>query len=125
LDGINFIDKTILFIYNSHFNFNGDLDSADRHHSIIGKLRQFSEPRNKLLHGHSISTIFHQETSRHSDTRNIITQDRMNNQIDLYKSIMTGLKFYFDCLQSSFSVSGKDTIKREYLDVEFLNINNE
>ncbi len=123
LDGINFIDKTILFIYNSHFNFNGDVDSADRYHSIIGQLRQFSEPRNKLLHGHSISTIFHQDTNRHSDTRNIITRERMNSQISLYKSVMDGLKFYFDCLRSSFSVSGKDTIKREYLDDGFLNIN--
>ena len=124
LDGINFIDKTILFIYNSHFNFSGNLDDADRYHSIIGQLRQFSEPRNKLLHGHSISTIFHQDINRHSDTRNIITQDRMNNQINLYKNIMTGLKFYFDCLQSSFSASGKDSIKREYLDDEFLNADN-
>jgi len=122
LDGINFIDKTILFIYNSHFNFNGDLDSADRYHAVIGQLRQFSEPRNKLLHGHSISTIFHQDTNRHSDTRNIITRERMNNQIRLYKSIMEGLKFYFDCLQSSFSDSGKNTIKMEYLDDAFLNI---
>jgi hypothetical protein len=125
LDGINFIDKTILFIYNSHFNFNGNLDNADRYHSVIGQLRQFSEPRNKLLHGHSISTIFHQDTNRHSDTRNMITQEKMNNQINLYKNIMDGLKFYFDCLQSSFSVSGKDSVKREYLDYEFLIVNND
>jgi len=124
LDGINFIDKTILFIYNSHFNFNGDLDNADRYHSIIGQLRQFSEPRNKLLHGHSISTLFHQDTNRHSETRNIITRERMNNQINLYKNIMNGLKFYFDCLQSSFSTSGKDSIKSEYLDDAFLEIDN-
>lgn len=124
LDGINFIDKTILFIYNSHFNFNGALDSADRYHSIIGQLRQFSEPRNKLLHGHSISTIFRQDTNRHSDTRNIISQERMNNQISLYKNVMNGLKFYFDCLQSSFSTSGKNSIKNEYLDDAFLDVSN-
>jgi hypothetical protein len=124
LDGISFIDKAILFIYNSHFDFNGNLHDADKYHSVIGQLRNFSGPRNKLLHGHSISTIFGQNgENSHSETRGIITLDKMEEQVDLYRKIMEGLRFYFDCLKSSYTPSGKESIKRSYLDDSFLNKN--
>src|ERR1035437_9876343 len=56
LDNINFIDKIVMFIYYSKFNFT-DIDKATEYHKLIKKLRSFSEMRNKLLHGHSIMEV--------------------------------------------------------------------
>ncbi len=122
IDEINFISKATLFIYNSRFNFEGNISDADRHHNIIKLLKVFSEPRNKLLHGHSISTIFDERGSRQSGARIIISKKKMKDQIVLFQKIMEGLNFYFNCLQSNFSPSAKETLKNSYLDDSFLNL---
>jgi hypothetical protein len=121
LDNINFIDKVILFIYNSKFNFNGNINDADKYHAIIGKMRDFSAVRNKLLHGHSISTLYENGNSRQSNLRRLITPQNVSLQMDKFIFIMEGMRFYFSCLKSTYTESGKESLKNEYLNCDFLN----
>ena len=80
-----------------------------------------TELRNKLLHGHSISTLYENGNSRQSDLRNHINPQKVEEQIDKFIFIMEGMRFYFDCLISTYTESGKENFKKEYLDYEFLN----
>lgn len=120
IDKINFIDKTVLFIYNSKFNFGDNLDKANEFHKIIGEMRCFSEARNKLLHGHSISTIFCGEKNKHSKTKRMLSPDYLGEQVKRFCSIMKGMRFYLDCLDSELSSEGKESFKNSYLDDSFL-----
>ena len=120
IDNINFIDKTILFIYNSKFNFNGKLDKATEYHKIIGTMRDFSNVRNKLLHGHSISTIYEQEEKSHSNLKKKISLECLGEQIKKFRFIMEGMRFYLDCLDSNLTEQGKEDFKKEYLNDDFL-----
>ena len=120
LDNISFIDKTILFIYSSNFNFRSKLDKATKYHKIISKMKQFSEARNKLLHGHSISTLFPQEgPERDSGMRALLSEKYMKEQIKRFKFILEGMRFYIDCLESDFTSSGKKYLKKEFLNDDF------
>jgi len=122
IDKINFIDKTVMFIYNSKFNFGSDLEKANKFHSIIGKMRSFSEARNKLLHGHSISTISEGSQKRHSEVKKMLNPKFLNEQIIKFCSIMEGMRFYLDCLNSELTPSGKEQYKKSFLDDSFLPI---
>lgn len=124
LDDVSFIDKTIMFIYTEHFHMDSqrDVDELTRHHSILGEMRRFSEMRNKLLHGHSISTIFKGENSHHTKLRKNITMDGLNAQIDSFKRIMKGMRAYVDRLSSALTTEGKETLKQAYLSSDFLPI---
>lgn len=120
IDNISFIDKTILFIYNSKFNFEDKLDKANKYHSIINKMRNFSEVRNKLLHGHSISTTFDGERNRHSELRKMLNPDFLKEQIKKFCFIMKGMRFYLDCLDSRLTPAEKEQYKKSFLDDSFL-----
>lgn len=120
IDAINFIDKTVLFIYNSKFNFEEKLAEASRYHSIIGKLKNFAELRNKLLHGHSISFVFPEGESGQSLLKKKINPESLTDQIEKFKFILEGMRFYLDCLDSSLTQDGKERFKRAYLNDDFL-----
>lgn len=122
LDKINFIDKTVLFIYNSKFTFIGtDLEQSAIHHKIIGKLRRFCEIRNRLLHGHSISTIsIDEEYIIHSKTREAINEDRLKEQIRLYKEILSGMRFFLNRLADGTSNDLIKDFEKEYLNDDFI-----
>lgn len=120
IDNINFIDKTILFIYNSKFDFSGKEQQAREYHSIIGKLRKFSGIRNSLLHGHSISTINNNGNVEHSKLKRNINLDYLKVHIKEFKDILEGVSFYLDCLDSDIPSSQKDVWKKTYLDTGFL-----
>lgn len=122
LDEISFRDKATLFIYNSKFNFDNRIDEATRHHKIIGLLKNFAEPRNKLLHGHSISTVTDGDAARHSQARSLTGQERVNKQIENFRLIMQGMRFYLDCLESGLTDSGKASLAGEYLNDNFLSV---
>lgn len=98
IDNIDFISKTVLFIYNSNFDFSNKLDEANEYHSIIETLKDFSNMRNKLLHGHSISTLIEGSTSRHSSLKSALTESYLKKQLEKYKFIMEGMRFYISCL---------------------------
>jgi len=87
IDGINFIDKTILFIYNSKFEFGDNVADASKYHSIIGTIKNFAAMRNKLLHGHSISTIFDGERNKHSGLKKNIQKRTFLNIIKISRDI--------------------------------------
>jgi len=120
LDNISFIDKTILFIYNSKFDFGDELDKAKKYHKIIDKMKQFSKVRNKLLHGHSISTLFpHEGSERASEVRTSLSKKNVEKQIELFKFILEGMRYYIDCLEGDFTPEGKEHLKKEFLDDDF------
>lgn len=122
IDNINFIDKTALFIYDAKFNFNSKLAEASRYHSIIGTLRSFAEIRNRLLHGHSISSVFSEGETKHSPLRKSITPESIGSQVEKFKFILEGMRFYIDCLDSSLTTSGRESFKKEYLNDDFYKI---
>ncbi len=120
IDNINFIDKTIMFIYNSKFDFEGKLGEATRYHSIINALRDFSGVRNKLLHGHSISTISDGEKIKNSEVKNMLNPGFLKEQIGKFCFIMEGMRFYLNCLDSGTSDADKEQFSKSYLDDSFL-----
>ncbi len=122
IDNISFIDKTILFIYNSKFDFKDEatLVEATKYHDIISTLKRFSELRNKLLHGHSISTIFEDGANRNSELKKKINLNELKEQIKKFRFILEGMRFYFDHLESGFTKAGRDIFKDTYLSETFL-----
>jgi hypothetical protein len=120
LDKISFIDKVTMFIYNSNFNFNGQEDKANEYHKIIGKLKNFSEMRNRLLHGHSISKIFDGDKNRRSPLKKQITLENLDRQIKAFAYILEGTRFYLDCLDGSLTPEGKRSFGDNYLDSNFI-----
>ncbi len=123
IDNISFIDKTVLFIYNSKFNFDSPekLIKAAECHKIINRLRDFAGVRNKLLHGHSISTIYYGEGRKErSSLKEKINLKFLNQQIKTFRLIMEGLRFYLDCLESSLTEQGKKDFKESFLDDSFI-----
>lgn len=120
IDKIDFITKTTLFIYNSEFSFDNKLKEAEKHHKIIKKLKNFSEMRNKLLHGHSIMTIIEEGKSRDSNLKKKLNTETLEKQIEMFITIIEGMRFYLDCLDSSLRQSGKEDYKKEYLSDIFL-----
>lgn len=121
IDGISFIDKTILFIYNSKFNFDNKLGEATSYHRIIGTLRDFSGSRNQILHGHAIVSICSDNISRDSLLKKNINLEFLGKQIEKFQLILKGMRFYLDCLDSSLTGTSKEIYKKSYLDDEFIN----
>lgn len=101
LDRISFIDKATLFIYSSSFDFGDNFEKALEYRKIIDELIRFSEVRNKLLHGHSISAIFdlsRKEVQQSSEAKKLLDEKKLKVQIELFRHIMEGLRFYVDHL---------------------------
>jgi len=121
LDNISFMDKTTLFIYNSNFDFGDRVSEATKYHKITGKIKQFSEVRNKLLHGHSISTLFpHEGPKKASEMRALLSEEYVKEQIERFKFILEGMRFYIDCLEGNFiNPKGKEYLKKEFLSDNF------
>lgn len=119
LDNINFIDKVTMFIYYSKFNL-PDIAKATEYHKIIGKLRAFSEMRNKLLHGHSISSTSRGGIKSESKLIKNLNLSKLQNQIMDFRLIIDGMRFYLDALDSNITQSGKDGFKNAYLDHGFI-----
>jgi len=121
IDNIDFINKTILFIYNSNFNFNGKLTKAKEYHKIINTIKDFSGIRNKLIHGHSIVRIQDGDGARFdSALRRDINLKFLGKQIKKFRFILKGMCFYLDCLDSNLTEQDKNNLKQRYLDDRFL-----
>jgi len=122
IDKIGFIEKTILFIYNTQFKFNGDLEKAATHHKIIGKMRNFAGVRNKLLHGHSISSlVIDEKIERKSDTRLNLEEKKLKTQIKNFIEINEGMRFFLDHVDNeSWSGNYIEDLKKQYLSYDFL-----
>ena len=122
IDKVGFIDKTVLFIYNSKFDFGAEIKEADKHHKIIGMLKNFAETRNKLLHGHAIATFHTEEngTPRLSRSREMLNRDFLQKQIEMFRKILAGMRFYLDHLDIPIEKSYKQNIAESYLDDSFI-----
>lgn len=121
LDRISFLDKVIMFVYYSKFN-SADNSRLTHYHSIIGKIKKFSEIRNKLLHGHSISSSNEEGQSVDSKLKKKINLETLHEQIEDFCFILDGLRYYLDILESpiGLTASGKESCKQSYLDFSFL-----
>lgn len=120
IDRISFIDKTVLFIYNSKFNFGDRLSDANLYHSVINKIRAFCEIRNQLLHGHAIATITDSNGARrHTAARNNIAYPRLVQQLNDFRFIVTGIGFFVEHLEG-LSAAEVQRYKEAYLDYDFL-----
>ena len=121
LDKVSFIDKTRLFFSLPLFDFEGKTKEAISYQSAIGKLKNFTEIRNKLLHGHMVGQITY-EDGRTSTTKTskLISEITLNNQMESFRYIMEAVGFYFDHLKTTLTKNGKEDIKQFYLDTSFL-----
>ncbi len=122
LDNISFIDKTILFLYNSYFDFGSEekRNKAKKYHSIIGKLKNFASTRNKIFHGHSISTFLIERKLVHSEAKKKTSLEELKKQIEAFCFITEGMGFFLDCLKCPITTSAKDALKSSYLSCEFI-----
>ena len=119
LDNITFIDKVIMFIYYSKFNFT-DISKATKYHSLINKLKSFSEMRNKLLHGHSIMEFSGVAGISTSRLKKNLNSKKLKLQLEDFKFINEGLGYYLDCLDSEWTPQGKEELKNIYLNSDFI-----
>jgi len=119
IDNISFIEKTILFIYLSKFNFS-DVDKATNYHKIIEKMRSFSGIRNKLFHGHSISEISKDGITSKSELKKKLNTDNLQKQIDDFNFITEGLSFYLRNLETTFTEAGIEQLINTYLTFDFI-----
>jgi hypothetical protein len=121
VDGVFFKDKMAMFLYHSQFDFSAREGEAQDHHNILKKIIHFSEIRNQLLHGHSISTFDIEGQKQDSAARKKMNQETFAQQINLFKDIVTGVQFYLDCLVTDRKELNKQELKDKYLDLDFLN----
>lgn len=122
IDGIGFIEKTILFIYNAHFVFYDELEQAAYHHKIIGKLRSFAGIRNKLLHGHSIGSLTTEDNITHqTEARINLNVEKLKQQLKLFVEIHEGMKFFLDHLDvEGWNEEYIEDLKVQYLSYDFI-----
>ncbi len=122
LDQVNFIHKVILFFTMPNFDFQGKISDADNHYKAISKLRNFANIRNKLLHGHMVGEFYESGSSLIVKTSGMkkLNEEHLESQIKDFQSIVDAISFYFDCWQSSFTAEGKKEIKKQFLDISFL-----
>lgn len=124
LDKVSFIDKVIFFFTLPSFDFQGQIDEADKHYKAIGTLRDFASIRNKLLHGHMVGEFY--DSVERSPTRTssseLLNEEYLQKQIEKFKLITNALSFYFDCWESSINDHGKKEIKKQFLDTSFLEV---
>lgn len=119
LDRISFIDKTTLFVYMEKYTFSNfeEVLEADKHHSIIGIIKKFAETRNFLMHGSMIGGFL---DGRSSNTVVVsrLTNKHMDDQVDRFKKICDGMKFYLKHLTSHNSdIKG---LENRFLSYEFI-----
>lgn len=129
IDNINFIDKVTMFIYFGNFNFSDTknvknrLGDATKYHKIIGTLKDFTNARNSLLHGHALHTIrdINTSTERKTKTQAKLNTDFLDDQIKKFQFIMDGMSFYLDCYEKErIPLDVKAGIFRAYLENGFL-----
>lgn len=120
IDNISFIDKIIFLIYNSDTR-NAQFDDVLKYHKIINEVKRFSELRNKLLHGHSVSYSGTDKDGKiiKSDVSRNINLKYLKEQIERFVFIIDGINFYFDYYESN-SIKDKDNLKKNYLNYAFL-----
>lgn len=129
IDNINFIDKVTMFIYFGNFDFSDSghfknrLVDATKYHKIIGTLKDFTNARNLLLHGHAIHTItdLNTSTKRKTKTQAKLNKDFLDDQIKKFQFIMDGMSFYLDCYEKErIPLDAKVGIFGAYLEKGFL-----
>jgi hypothetical protein len=119
LDNISFLNKIVMFVYYSKFNF-PDNKKATEYHKIIGTLRNFSQIRNKLFHGHSITEISKNGNTTRSSTMEKLDTIVLKNQIKDFKFIIKGMRYYVDCFDTTITSIDKDKYKKSFLMDDFI-----
>ncbi|MFW0862073.1 MAG: hypothetical protein ACKKL6_00595 [Candidatus Komeilibacteria bacterium] len=118
LDKISFIEKITLFVYMEKYKFDYDeIEKADEYHSIIGKMKEFSKTRNLLMHGSMIGSFLDDHSSPTTAT-SVLTPEHMNEQIENFKYILEGVKFYLNHLKNC-TFNKKELIDK-FLNTDFL-----
>jgi len=102
LDNISFIDKTKMFIYTSDFDFKeDDSNEVKRYDNLIERLIEFARVRNVLLHGHTVMSVQNFEGKNAiSKARGVISQKTLERQVDIFKYVIDGMRFYVERLKS-------------------------
>jgi hypothetical protein len=122
IDNISFINKTILFLYSANFDFEDRIGEAIKHYKIIGKLKDFANIRNLLIHGHAIRTITSPKgKSRSSEARKKILNKNISTQVKLFKEICKDMNFFLENLVNE-KISKKliHNYQKQFFNYDFL-----
>lgn len=124
LDEISFKDKVTAIIYFAKFRFNSDSDriKADEYLSVIEQIKTFSQVRNKLLHGHSLSktTVLNGKDSKQTVSKTSKLIPKFDEQVGLFKSIVEAVAFYIRNVDCTITPEGRESMIKEFIDDDFL-----
>lgn len=123
IDSVDFINKVIIFINCNKFTLIDGDDVSIAHDlakKLPGRIRNFNNMRNMIVHGHSISEISG-VTIKKSPLKSKLSKDGYIKQIDDFKEILIGINYFIDRLDTHIPKSQLDVFKKTYLDTDFLN----
>lgn len=114
LDGIGFREKTASFIYGATFDFGSDITEASRRRKVLGKMQNFTQYRNAIMHGYTIARQSVKGAESSTALHNILNDNTaFKLHIKQYAEIIEDLKFYVNHL-SDESID-KDKLVKTYL----------
>ncbi|MDD5026499.1 MAG: hypothetical protein PHH13_03960 [Candidatus Peribacteraceae bacterium] len=122
IDQVSYLDKLRIWLFSVSFK-GVDADELGNNMDIIGNLINFSEARNKLLHGHMIGRIEYasgEQPSRTTRAHDLTTEEFMNCQIDLFIKIVKSMSFFIRGFEATLTDEGRESFIKEYLDTSFL-----
>jgi hypothetical protein len=121
IDEINFKDKIKFFLISNIFIFNSGEDKINinkKSEQIIQQIITFSQIRNKIIHGHSVSET-DQEKSK---LRKKLTNKSMTDQITIFKEIISSLNFFIGKVESKINKKQIEMFQKNFLSDNFLNL---
>lgn len=123
IDSVDFINKIILFINCNKFILidKKDVEMAhDLAKKLPGKIKNFNNIRNMIVHGHSVSEISGAIIKK-SPLKSKLNKNSYKKQIDDFKEILTGINYFIDRLDTHIPKNQLEVFKNTFLDISFLN----
>lgn len=119
IDQVNFIDKVTMFLYLPHISNITSSEVIEQNRSAISKLKNFSEIRNRLMHGHMNGKIFDitedvfaGKAKKLTATAKLIHNDVVIKQIDDFKFIINSILFFLDAYWDSLGIEETEEGKK-------------
>jgi len=122
LDQVSYSNKVTLLIYLSNFDFDKNIEQANAYRSIISEIKRFNEPRNKIVHGHSIGSYSSENKTSETYLQKSIKDDRLiKAQIRLFIHIVDGIRFYVNHINNErLSKDTREKLLDRFLSYDFI-----
>lgn len=114
LDGVGFREKIASFIYGATFNFGTDTAEASARRKVLGKMQNFTQYRNAIMHGHTIAYQSVNGTRSSTVLHDILEDNEVfKRHVAQYATIIDDVKFYVDHLADESL--DKEKLTKQYL----------